>query len=127
MSGAGQFVGLDAYIQIGTADYVSYSKSYYGVSILVHGSDEFPQSSDHTAFGQPGDDVTVAVVPTVVVSEPSVRDLPLRQRGCYFSDELDLNTAPKYSYKLCIAECAVETIIKYCKCLPFYYPQVRKC
>lgn len=127
VSGAGQFVGLEAFIQVGTIDYVSYANSYYGVSVLVHGTDDFPQQSDRTAVGQPGDDLTVAIVPTVVVSEASVRDLPLRQRNCYFDDEVDLESAIKYTYKLCIAECAVETIFDYCKCLPFYYPQVRKC
>lgn len=89
MYGSGQFVGLNIRIHIDPDQYTAYSHSFYGVAILVHGSEKFPEMSDTTAIGQPGNDVTVAVIPTVVVSEPSVRNLPLRQRNCYFDDEVD--------------------------------------
>lgn len=88
VSGAGQFVGMDILIHIDTDDYLSYASSYYGVTILVHGFSNFPKLSDRVVIGQPGQDVTVAVIPTVVDSEPSIRSLPLKQRNCYFEDEV---------------------------------------
>lgn len=126
VSGAGKYVGLDVFVRFGGSPYVSYGDSFYGVSILLHGPEDFPLTSDRAAYGQPGDDVTVAVIPTVVVSEASVRGLPLRQRECYFDDELNLSTTSKYTYKLCMTECTANTVYSYCGCLPFYYPEVRK-
>lgn len=127
VSGAGPYVGLQALIRVGTTESISYTHTYYGASVLVHGSEDFPQLADRTAVGQPGDDVTVGVVPTITVSTDSIRGLPVKKRSCYFEDEVKLRTTIRYSYKLCIAECVLRTIYEYCKCLPFYYAEVRKC
>lgn len=55
---------------------------------MVHGTQDFPQGADRTTFGQPGTDVTIAVIPSIVVSEESIRRLPLKKRNCYFDDEV---------------------------------------
>lgn len=88
VSGAGQNVGLDTIIWVAKEEYVSYSRSYYGVSVLVHGAERFPQTLDKTTFGQPGCDLSIAVVPSVVVSESEIRSVPMQQRNCYFNDEV---------------------------------------
>lgn len=88
VSGAGQYVGLDVLINVESTEYVSYSKAYFGAAILVHGTQDFPQGADKATVGQPGMDVTVAVIPSVVVSEKSIRQLALNQRNCYFDDEV---------------------------------------
>lgn len=88
MSGSGPNVGLDVIINITPNAYMSYAKSYYGASILVHGTQVYPQSVDKITFAQPGCDVTVAVIPSVVVSEPAIRDLALEKRNCFFNDEV---------------------------------------
>lgn len=89
VSGSGPNVGLDAIINIDPSAYMSYAKSYYGASILVHGTQVFPQAVDKITFAQPGCDVTVAVIPSVVVSEPAIRDLALEKRSCFFDDEVN--------------------------------------
>lgn len=125
VSGAGPFVGLDALIRVDPDAYTAYTKSYYGATIMIHGSRVYPQAGDKTTFGQPGCDVTIAVIPSVVVSQPAIRDLPLADRNCFFDDERRLRTTTKYTYQSCIAECAVDTILRVCDCLPFYYMEVR--
>lgn len=125
VSGAGPNVGLDAVIRVEPEAYMAYTKSYHGAAIMIHGSRIFPQAGDKTTFGQPDCDLTVAVIPSVVVSQPSIRPLSLSQRICLFDDELQLRTTTKYTYQSCIAECAVDTILAVCKCLPFYYMEVR--
>lgn len=125
------------------SSYISYAKSYYGASILVHGTQVYPQSVDKITFAQPGCDVTVAVMPSVVVSEPAIRDLSLDKRNCFFDDEVScigsrwersvmsgipqrkLRTTTRYTFQSCIFECAVDTILLICNCLPFYYAEVR--
>lgn len=88
MSGAGVNVGLSALVQIEPDDYIAYSKSFYGAYILVHGPRDFPQASVSTAVGQPGCDVTISVTPSVTVSQPRIRRLPLSKRNCLFPDEV---------------------------------------
>lgn len=88
VSGSGPHVGLDALIHVSSTSYVSYIKPYYGASILIHGPQMFPQSVDRATFGQPGYDVNVAIIPTVVISEAAIRTVPLKKRFCFFDDEV---------------------------------------
>lgn len=89
MTGAGENVGLNIRIDVERESYVAYSKSFYGVKILVHDAESFPQSSvATTTIGQPGYDNTVAVIPSVIVSEPGIRSLAQKQRNCLFNDEV---------------------------------------
>lgn len=89
MSGAGENVGLHLRIEIEKESYVAYSKSFYGAKILIHDAENFPQTSvTTTTIGQPGYDLTIAVIPSVIVSEPGIRSLSEKQRNCLFDDEV---------------------------------------
>lgn len=68
---------------------MAYTKTYHGVSILIHSPQEYPQNAVARTIGQIGTDVTINVVPSVIVTEESVRGLPLTQRNCYFKDEVN--------------------------------------
>lgn len=124
VSGAGPDVGLDALIFVEPDAYTAYTRSYYGVVVMVHDPLSYPQANDKATFGQPGTDVTIAVVPTVLISQPAIRGLSLADRQCIFDDERVLRTTTKYTYHSCISECAVDTILQTCDCLPFYYMDV---
>lgn len=89
VSGAGENVGLNIRIEIEKESYVAYSKSFYGAKILIHDAENFPQTSvTTTTIGQPGYDLTIAVLPSVIVSEPGIRSLSQKQRNCLFVDEV---------------------------------------
>lgn len=88
VSGAGINVGLSALVLIDPSEYVAYSKSFYGAYILIHGPKDFPQASVTTVLGQPGCDVSISVTPTVTVSQPRIRDVPIERRNCLFEDEV---------------------------------------
>lgn len=75
VSGAGPYVGMELLVNIEPEQYMAYTKTYYGVSILIHSPHEYPQNSVAKTVGQIGTDVTINVVPSVVVSETSVRGL----------------------------------------------------
>lgn len=90
VSGAGQHVGLDVLFLVGKEDYVSYAKSYFGASVLVHGAERFPQGLDRVTVAQPGSDVNIAVIPSVVVSQDSIRGVGVGQRNCFFNDEVTI-------------------------------------
>lgn len=89
VSGAGENVGLNVRIEIEKESYVAYSKSFYGAKILIHDAENFPQTSvTTTTIGQPGYDLTIAVIPSVIVGEPGIRTLSHKQRNCLFVDEV---------------------------------------
>lgn len=82
-------MGLNLRIEIEKDAYVAYSKSFYGAKILIHDAENFPQTSvTTTTIGQPGFDLTIAVMPSVIVSEPGIRSLSQKQRNCLFDDEV---------------------------------------
>lgn len=87
-SGAGPSVGLEAMIGVSKNDYYSYIQTFYGVSVYVHSFDSFPQPADKVLTAQPGTDVQIAVMPTVLVSSNNIRSLPLTVRNCFFDDEV---------------------------------------
>ncbi|KAG4076811.1 hypothetical protein HA402_009157 [Bradysia odoriphaga] len=88
VSGAGPYVGMELLVNIEPEQYVSYTKTYFGVSVLIHSPHEYPQNSVAKTVGQIGTDVIINVVPSVIVSENSIKDLALAQRNCYFTDEV---------------------------------------
>lgn len=90
VSGAGQFVSLEVLLRVSTSQYVAYTRSYYGISVLIHSPEDYPQASATTTVAQPGCDVILAIIPSVVVSEPAVRTLALKQRNCFFDDEVKM-------------------------------------
>lgn len=126
VSGAGTNVGLEAYVHVGSNKSAAYANGYDGVIIIVHGSEDYPHHLDMTAIGEPGDDVAISVVPTITVSEPSVRSLPVARRNCYFEDEYRLLTTVEYTYDLCVVECSLAAIYALCGCLPFFYAENRE-
>lgn len=75
-------------LRVSEADYVAYTRSYYGITVLIHPPHDYPQYSATTTIAQPGSDVILAVVPSVVISQPEVRTLSLQQRSCFFEDEV---------------------------------------
>lgn len=80
---------MELLVNIEPKEYVAYTKTYYGVTIMIHSPHEYPQNAVAKTVGQIGTDVTINVVPSVVVSEASIKNLPLTQRNCYFKDEVN--------------------------------------
>lgn len=68
--------------------YMSYTRSFYGVSVLIHGPEDYPQASVTTVVGQPGCDLTISVTPSIITSSAEIRNIPQKRRNCYFHDEV---------------------------------------
>lgn len=116
-------MGLNVLLDVEKQHSVAFSKSVYGADVLIHDPEEFPQASLSSAVVQPGREVSLTVVPTVIDSKRIIRDLPVAERKCLFSDEKKLRATAKYSVNSCMAECRVNFIIEKCNCLPFLYPE----
>lgn len=124
VSGTGRNMGLHVLIDAETEQSLSLAKSLYGVEVLIHDAEQFPQASVTTGIAQPGQEVIMSIVPQTMTSRPSVRDVPFAERQCFFSDEVKLRATQKYSLNSCLAECQVDFIIAKCDCVPFFYPEI---
>lgn len=124
VSGAGRTMGLNVLMDPETTQSLALAKSAYGIEVLIHDAEEFPQASVSSAIGQPGTEVIMSIVPSVISSKPAIRSVPVQERQCYFADEQTLRAARKYSLNSCLAECRVDYIVAKCDCVPFFYPDL---
>lgn len=90
VSGFGESVSLQVFLHSEIDHYLGYSHSYYGITVLINEPEDFPETSVSTVLVQPSFDVTISVIPSIIVSTDSIRKLPLRQRHCLFDDEVTL-------------------------------------
>lgn len=88
VSGAGEYVGLTLLIDVSRENYMAYVRPYYGVQILVHDSDRFPDTTISKAVSQPGYETAILVKPSILVTGPEVRSVNLDKRRCLFPDEV---------------------------------------
>lgn len=102
--------------------YVSYSKSFYGCSLIVQSSQDFVDMPTSVTLGQPGYYVRALVTPAVLGTDEAVRSLPLKQRQCLFPDEQVSELQSRYRHQTCMTECRLRGILQRCRCIPFYFP-----
>ena len=88
VAGYGENVGLTVLVDSEVNEYMSYTNKYYGVNVLIHAAEDFPETSISSTLVQLGQDASIAVVPSVSVSSPDIRSLPISQRKCLFKDEV---------------------------------------
>lgn len=117
-------MGLNVLMDPETTQSMALAKSAYGIEVLIHDAEEFPQASVSSAIAQPGTEVIMSIVPSVISSKPAIRSVSVQERQCYFADEQRLRAARKYSLNSCLAECRVDYIVAKCDCVPFFYPDL---
>lgn len=126
VSGAGEFMGIAFTVNISYDNYMSPTRSFPGVEIMVHRPTDFPDVLVATTVVAPGEDARIAVDPEVIKSETSIRNMDADQRACWFNDEIELVIAAAYSFESCMVECRASYTIRLCGCLPFFFPVHRK-
>lgn len=107
--------------------YVSYSKPFYGCSLIVQSSQDFVDMPTSFTLGQPGYYVRALVTPAVLDTDEAVRSLPLKQRQCLFPDEQVSDLQSRYRHQTCMTECRLRGILQRCHCIPFYFPHHSQC
>lgn len=81
-------MALNLLIDVSRENYLAYVRPYYGVQVLVHDSDRFPDTTISKAVSQPGYETAISVKPSILVTRPEVRSVDLDKRGCLFPDEV---------------------------------------
>ena len=62
----------------------------------------------------------------IITTEQFKDDTFISQRGCRFHSESNLTHYKVYSKMLCQSECRLNLAMKYCKCIPWFYPNKGK-
>lgn len=58
----------------------------------------------------------------IVTSDQFRQDTFISQRGCRFPEESNLTHYRYYTRRLCFSECRIQLAMKYCGCIPHFYP-----
>jgi Amiloride-sensitive sodium channel len=81
---------------------------------------EYPQIQANK-FNIPLDESqSVILRPRMIKSEEKLRDYPVSDRKCHFSDEVRLKYFMSYTKRHCELECAVDLVLKHCGCFLHY-------
>jgi amiloride-sensitive sodium channel len=94
--------------------------------VYIHSADEIPtmDMDPHHYWKRLTKAVFFSVKHTYTMED--VRQLSIKQRHCIFPNEIKLLTGGNYTYGACMMECRMKRAFALCKCLPFFYPEIRK-
>ncbi|XP_021941869.1 sodium channel protein Nach-like isoform X2 [Zootermopsis nevadensis] len=130
VNGAGYLTGLSMLIDPRLEDYYAALFSFYGIQVLVHANQDYPEISARGILLSPRKEAFLQVSAASTYSTKEVRDLSRQQRQCLFEDEQSLGNSSDstrpihggYSYSNCLVQCRVEHMDRLCQCAPYFYP-----
>ncbi|XP_049863648.1 sodium channel protein Nach-like [Schistocerca gregaria] len=125
VNGAGYLTGLTMLMDPRLEDYYAALFSFYGVQVLVHSPQDYPDISARGLIIAPQKEAFLQITAESTYSTPAVRTLNIDQRQCLFEDESGENRnlgRARYSYGNCVVYCRMEHLRKICNCTPYFYP-----
>ena len=84
---------------------------------------QFPMMLDNSLPLQPGRTHSVDLKATVV-STNGIREIEPEARGCFFTDESNLEFYKGYTFSNCRLECSILEAEEKYKCIPWHLPKV---
>ncbi|XP_071050746.1 sodium channel protein Nach [Onthophagus taurus] len=94
------------------------------IPIFIHNSDEVPGleiKRQHLWTGKV-DKISFSVKQTYTTED--ARQLTTKQRHCVFEDEQKLLIDHIYTFSACTRECRMRNSMKFCNCVPHFYPRI---
>ncbi|KAG4071872.1 hypothetical protein HA402_006033 [Bradysia odoriphaga] len=122
VTACGYLTGLTFLAKPFVQDYHSSYLSSMGFRVYIHNSYDYPDDNAETKTVGAKLEAFISLSPESTYSTPSVYNLPLKDRDCYFPKEGKMNTMSRYSYVNCMAECRSNLIYELCGCVPFEFP-----
>lgn len=92
--------------------------------IYYHGPNDLPSTLRRVANEDPKQKsyISLVLVPVIIKSQESTRNLFEFQRKCKFEEESTLAYFPQiYTQDLCRLDCRMRKFLEVCHCLPFFY------
>lgn len=92
--------------------------------VFIHSADEMIGRSlkPQLIWDYKVDKVSFFVKQTYTTQD--ARQLSIKQRHCIFFDERKLEIDHIYTYSACTQQCRLKKILKFCNCIPMFYPSV---
>jgi acid-sensing ion channel, other len=121
----GKDMGLILLIDQMQDDYFYNIFNNVGVTILIHGHDEYPDPLTGSASERlilPGEEVFIRVDGSNIHSQDDILSYKAEQRQCLFPNEI-LQYNGRYARSECFLSCKVRSIQALCDCLPFNIPK----
>uniref|UniRef100_A0A182R2H4 Sodium channel protein Nach n=1 Tax=Anopheles funestus TaxID=62324 RepID=A0A182R2H4_ANOFN len=91
------------------------------VSYAIHSPYEVATSDQLFTHVEESDELVAVYSVLETVANERLKDLTVRQRNCYFYDEV-YEQLPLYSHNLCIMSCRARRALAACRCRPHFYP-----
>ncbi|KAJ8960853.1 hypothetical protein NQ318_020151 [Aromia moschata] len=120
VSACGHQTALEVTALINPSDYFAAHLPSFGHRILVHNPYQFPDWSWQEILSEINTLLLVSVSPTLTYSSADIRSLPIRSRGCLFTDEMNLDNFNGYNFHNCMMRCRMNLTISLCGCRPYY-------
>ena len=120
----GFYIGfLESYTYNGANIYYDDSNPFeplQGCYVIIHNTNELPSSSSYHLNHVPKTILQIKVTPEMFLIDDDLKSWSPEKRACYMPGEKNLTFFKKYTMKNCELECLSVSILKACKCLPFY-------
>ncbi|XP_035904510.1 uncharacterized protein LOC118508859 [Anopheles stephensi] len=91
------------------------------VSYAIHSPYEVATSDQLFTHVDESDELVAVYSVLETVANERLKDLTVRQRNCFFYDEV-YERLPRYSHNLCIMSCRAKRALAACRCRPHFYP-----
>ncbi|XP_044750328.1 sodium channel protein Nach-like [Coccinella septempunctata] len=121
VSACGYSSAFEALVSTNSDDYLSSDNLGFGNKILIHNSYDYPDWGDESFLLGMKVTALLGVNPSRTYSTDNFRSLSIRERACYFEDELPLKNFKHYTYQNCLTECRMNLTQYYCGCIPVVY------
>ncbi|XP_017477284.1 PREDICTED: sodium channel protein Nach, partial [Rhagoletis zephyria] len=101
------------------AQIINLSTAY---DVYFHGAGDIPNISKQRYTFPESDYTTVELIALEIYTAEEARAFTTTQRKCRYQYEAEeMQTAPIYSFGLCLAECRMFFALKVCGCVPHFY------
>lgn len=126
VAGAGADMGLTVVLDANLKSYFCSSTNSVGFKVLFHTPTETPQISNYGFFITPGQEIRAVVDPKINDASEFIRNVPIKNRKCYFASEGNLSYFRTYSKKNCEMECEALLMAQHCDCVMYYMPKLNE-
>ncbi|XP_054260586.1 sodium channel protein Nach-like [Macrosteles quadrilineatus] len=121
---AGPERGVSVTMQPAVNDYFASTDHSAGIKVLVHNYIDYPSGLEVRSTLDVGRETFVSITPKSRFGFEELRELSPTLRKCFFHDEIKLKYFAYYSFKNCLIEARMDSVIETCNCLPFNYPKL---
>ena len=94
-----------------------------GMQVFVGEPEEFVAMQERGKVLEPGKEHFMEITGYVIKADDNLKEIPPKNRKCFFKDESTLEYYSTYTTTACKLECSIQAVEQELKCIPWYFPQ----